>query len=147
MLDADGILGFDFLRDRVIIDCIKNEITFNFCGKGEIIMVKQGYKPGEGLGKNHQGITKPIEATQRRNREGLGYSLPENDIFKIQVEFKESKQRLPYFQEQLTVNNLLSPRTETIMKIPIKEKGVRVRELIRINLFQIITVRTYLIEE
>ena len=63
MLDADGILGVDFLRDRVIIDCIKNETTFNFCGKGEIIMVEQGYKPGEGLGKNHQGITKPIEAT------------------------------------------------------------------------------------
>ena len=36
-------------------------------------MLKNGYLPGQGLGKNSMGITKPIEATSNQNRAGLGH--------------------------------------------------------------------------
>ena len=89
-------------------------------------MLKQGYRPGRGLGKNLQGITEPVKALESKNRQGLGYTLPENDIFKIQLEYENQIQRSQYYQERLKINCTIPPRTETIMKVSIREKGVRV---------------------
>lgn len=33
-----------------------------------------GYEPGKGLGKNNQGISKPIEESDQKGKQGLGFS-------------------------------------------------------------------------
>nr|WOC29341.1 protease [Desmodus rotundus endogenous retrovirus]WOC29353.1 protease [Desmodus rotundus endogenous retrovirus]WOC29385.1 protease [Desmodus rotundus endogenous retrovirus]WOC29393.1 protease [Desmodus rotundus endogenous retrovirus] len=37
-------------------------------------MLNQGFLPGQGLGKNHQGITQPISINPKFNKTGLGYT-------------------------------------------------------------------------
>ena len=34
-----------------------------------------GFKEGTGLGKNHQGMVKPIEVSKQRGRRGLGMQI------------------------------------------------------------------------
>lgn len=45
------------------------------CSPNETIaqqMLKQGFLPGQGLGKNSQGIKKPLSIKYNSNRQGLG---------------------------------------------------------------------------
>ncbi|XP_060079683.1 tuftelin-interacting protein 11-like isoform X1 [Ylistrum balloti] len=41
-------------------------------GIGQKLLEKMGYRPGEGLGKTHQGITTPVEAVKRKGRAAVG---------------------------------------------------------------------------
>lgn len=41
-------------------------------GKGFDLLQKMGWKQGQGLGKNEEGVPVPIEVTIRKNRMGLG---------------------------------------------------------------------------
>lgn len=39
-----------------------------------VLKSKMGYKEGQGLGKNSQGITKPITESDQKGKQGLGFS-------------------------------------------------------------------------
>lgn len=43
------------------------------CGKIWNLMCRLGYKPGLGLGRENQGIKKPIVLNLRESKDGLGY--------------------------------------------------------------------------
>lgn len=101
---ADGILGSDFLQGQVVMDCVDNimyccdetgkrlvEISSNFgmdkatmediapWGKygnriGQKLLLEQGYELGKGLGKNFQGVLKPVLCTENKtDHKGFGH--------------------------------------------------------------------------
>ena len=55
-------------------------IVISYC----VFQAKMGYKEGSGLGKNAQGRTEIIEASQQRGRRGLGLTVkglePSGDV-------------------------------------------------------------------
>lgn len=73
-VEVDGILGMDFLAGRATIDCIRGKITFARLNTAEVIMTKQGFRQGQGLGKKQQGITSPIPSNGQTGTRGLGYN-------------------------------------------------------------------------
>lgn len=48
------------------------------CSPNEVItnqMLRTGFLPGKGLGRNEQGITEPLTPTPKTDRGGLGADL------------------------------------------------------------------------
>ena len=43
------------------------------------VMLRNGFEPGRGLGKNLQGIIKPIVILERSSKHGLGYQPTRKD--------------------------------------------------------------------
>lgn len=60
-----NLWGRDILSQLKLIMCSPNEIIAQQ-------MLNQGFLPGQGLGKNSQGIKTPITTTPNNNRSGLG---------------------------------------------------------------------------
>lgn len=60
-----NLWGRDILSQLKLIMCSPNEIVTQ-------LMLKQGYLPGQGLGKNNQGIKHPISVNSNIDRSGLG---------------------------------------------------------------------------
>ncbi|XP_012525209.1 cap-specific mRNA (nucleoside-2'-O-)-methyltransferase 1 [Monomorium pharaonis] len=48
----------------------------NVSNKVQHMMMKMGYKPGKGLGKDDQGRAEPIEAVAQHGRRGFGHVVP-----------------------------------------------------------------------
>lgn len=52
--------------------------------KGFSIMVKMGYKPGAGLGKDEAGMLQPINASVKNDKRGFGHdSFKENQSHEV----------------------------------------------------------------
>ncbi|KAK1342229.1 hypothetical protein QTO34_016988 [Cnephaeus nilssonii] len=60
-----NLWGRDILSQLKLIMCSPNEIITQQ-------MLNQGFLPGQGLGKNNQGIKQPLSITPRNDRLGLG---------------------------------------------------------------------------
>lgn len=60
-----NLWGRDILSQLKLIMCSPNELVTQQ-------MLKQGFLPGQGLGKHNQGIKKPITIDSKTNRSGLG---------------------------------------------------------------------------
>ena len=58
----------DILSQMGVIMCSPNETVTN-------LMLKTGYLPGKGLGKNEQGIVHPFVSVPKRDKKGLGADL------------------------------------------------------------------------
>ena len=63
-----NLWGRDILSQMGMMMCSPNEIITNQ-------MLKTGFLPGKGLGKNEQGIVEPIMPIPKRGRGGLGADL------------------------------------------------------------------------
>lgn len=50
------------------------KLTNDYSDTAKNIMIRSGFVPSKGLGRNLQGITAPIEAQGNVNRQGLGFS-------------------------------------------------------------------------
>lgn len=62
-----NLWGRDILSQLKLLMCSPNEIITQQ-------MLNQGYLPGQGLGKNNQGIKHPVSTNPKHDRTGLGYS-------------------------------------------------------------------------
>ncbi|OMJ89844.1 hypothetical protein SteCoe_7926 [Stentor coeruleus] len=60
-------------------------------GKGFALLQKNGYKVGEGLGKNSQGTTSLLGMHMRKKNEGLSFSKPEKQEDFTQPQIKSNK--------------------------------------------------------
>jgi hypothetical protein len=61
-----NLWGQDILSQLGMIMCSPNDIV-------TLQMIKKGYMPGKGLGKNEDGITEPISLQPKNDRLGLGH--------------------------------------------------------------------------
>ncbi|XP_011868995.1 PREDICTED: G patch domain-containing protein 11 [Vollenhovia emeryi] len=50
--------------------------------KGFEMLMKMGYKPGQGIGKTQSGMTEPIPVQVKADRQGLGKTLKKKDSYK-----------------------------------------------------------------
>lgn len=65
-------------------------------GIGAKLLLKMGYEPGKGLGKDKQGITAPIEAKKREGSGAIGFYGPEHKqkaVFSGDLEKKEEEKK------------------------------------------------------
>lgn len=61
-----NLWGRDILSQMKLVMCSPNDTVMTQ-------MLSQGYLPGQGLGKNNQGITQPITITPKKDKTGLGF--------------------------------------------------------------------------
>lgn len=66
-----------------------------------------GFKPGQGLGKKHQGIVSPIEANKVHGRSGIGRKLEFKPV-SGKTSQQTSATSLPWYQ------NLRNSRQDTL---------------------------------
>lgn len=66
-----NLWGRDILSQMNVIMCSPNEAITKQ-------MLRQGFLPGQGLGKQSQGIKQPIQVTQKSDKTGLGFSASPN---------------------------------------------------------------------
>ncbi|MED6227404.1 hypothetical protein PIB30_113217, partial [Stylosanthes scabra] len=55
------------------------------------MMIKEGYIPGNGLGKNCQGIVTPLVLRENTERSGLGYIPTKSDKKRIMMDKREKR--------------------------------------------------------
>lgn len=60
--------------DRSEHDLIQSKWEKHTKGMGSKLLMKMGYKAGEGLGRNSEGIVEPIQIKANKGRETLGFS-------------------------------------------------------------------------
>lgn len=58
---------------------------------GKHLMSKMGFKEGQGLGKDSQGIAEPIEQSKQKGRRGLGFELTKIEV-NPELEWSASKE-------------------------------------------------------
>lgn len=63
-----NLWGRDILSQMGVMMCSPNEVITNQ-------MLRTGFLPGKGLGRNEQGITEPLTPTPKTDRGGLGADL------------------------------------------------------------------------
>jgi hypothetical protein len=73
--DESHLVSKKKLKTQVSIPTTSNAVSID--SKTQQMMNKMGWKPGEGLGKHHQGIVKPIEESDQKGRRGLGFEIKE----------------------------------------------------------------------
>ena len=66
----------------------------NVDNKFKRMLEKQGYKEGKGLGKNEQGIVKPIEESNQKGKRGIGFE--KNKVDKVE-QWDFSQEEVFYF--------------------------------------------------
>lgn len=115
-------------------------ISTSYENKGEILLRKMGYIPNQGLGKEMQGIVKPIDFVVKIGRAGIGagesvspkyYQVNNanvkqaiNDIMAINI-FDDHLNKSEIISEFSPISNdiLLKPRTECMIQLKTRERG------------------------
>ncbi|KAF7255357.1 hypothetical protein EG68_10132 [Paragonimus skrjabini miyazakii] len=67
--------------------------------KGFSLLIKMGYKPGQGLGKNAEGRQEPVPITLPEGRSGLGLATAKKEIVDWQQKLVQVRQT--YFQSSM----------------------------------------------
>ena len=62
------------LWGRDVQSQMKLKLTNDYSEAAQQMMLRSGFIPGRGIGKNLQGTAAPIEAQGNPNRRGLGFS-------------------------------------------------------------------------
>ncbi|XP_066598730.1 G patch domain-containing protein 11 [Prorops nasuta] len=74
--------------------------------KGFAMLMKMGYKPGQGIGKDESGIVEPISITVKADKNGLGKTLIKNTLAKRSVNEKLEHVNMKDFRERLAQKKL-----------------------------------------
>lgn len=79
------------IQSQSIISNNNGTNTNHGVDKFKRMLEKQGYKDGEGLGKNRQGIAKPIEESKHKGRLGIGFNNGKNNEIVEEWDFSQEE--------------------------------------------------------
>lgn len=84
-------------------ELIDGKINYAASNIGLKMMMKHGYKKGEGLGKYSQGRAEPVETSKQKGRRGLGLEFTE--LEKVCLDFKPEEEEVKEVEDIEWLNN------------------------------------------